>query len=71
MNLTIELTDITTERNSSRFMYDLFVDGKFVKFDEITRETTPSAEWLTNYFQKWAYRTYHIENAQVVLSYQN
>jgi hypothetical protein len=66
MTINVNLTNISTELNSVRYEYDLMVNGKYVKTDEITRETF-SAEWLTNYFQKWAYRTYKVGNAQIIL----
>lgn len=68
MTVTVTLTNINTEITGSRYMYDITVNGAWVKSDTLTREGATSAEWLTNYFQKWAYRTYHVQNAKIVLS---
>jgi hypothetical protein len=67
--LTVELTNISISPNEVCYQYDLFMSGKYVKFDTLTRATEPTADWLTNYFQKWAYRLHNIENALIVLRY--
>lgn len=70
MTITVNLTSTSIAPNSPRYAYDLLVNGRFVKFAEISSANANDAAWMTNYFQKWAYRTYHVEDAAVELCYE-